>query len=243
MAASKKNPTDKVAPPVLLPGAVQPPPTGGAYASEGSTGVRPGYIPPPRPGITGKDNVSGIVDETGAVNPYYNLNTGPRELLVDMSEVERSTLLNNLYARGFYKSGRPGGGLSDEDEQAVYRLLYTSNLTGVSWSQIYNSGQRSRFSSSSEGSGRARVAATEDLVEIANRTALSTIGRKLSATEASKFSKAYQASQQAEAAGGSTAPTTDVFFKNRIEQKYGAESDGYKYLSAISNVANLMENM
>jgi hypothetical protein len=222
---------------------VQPPPTGGAYASDSSTGVRPGYIPPPRPGITGKDNVSGIVDETGAVNPYYNLNTGPRELLVDMSEVERNTLLRNLYDRGWYKSGRPGGGLSDEDEQAVYRLLYTSNLTGVSWSQIYNSGKRSPFTSSSEGSGRVRVAAAEDLVEIANRTALSTIGRKLSAEEASKFSRAYQASQQAEAAGGATAPSTDVFFKNRIEQQYGAESDGYKYLSAISNVANLMENM
>jgi hypothetical protein len=65
----------------------------------------------------------------------------------------------------------------------------------------------------------------------------------LSAEEASKFSRAYQASQQAEAAGGATAPSTDVFFKNRIEQQYGAESDGYKYLSAISNVANLMENM
>lgn len=245
MAARKQGPTGSTGSgtPVVLPGAVAPPPTGGQYATDSSTGVRPGYIPPPRPGITGKDNVSGIIDETGAVNPYYNLNTGPRELLVDMSEVERNTLLRNLYDRGFYKSGRPGGGLSDEDEQAVYRLLYTSNLTGVSWSQIYNSGQRSRFTSASEGSGRARVAATEDLVEIANRTALSTIGRKLSAEETSKFARAYQASQQAEASGGATAPTTDVFFKNRIEQQYGAESDGYKYLSAISNVANLMENM
>ena len=243
MAPSKKTPTDKVAPPVLIEGAIQPPPTGGGYASDSSTGVSPGYIPPPRPGITGKDNVSGIVMETGKVEPYYNLNTRPRELLNSLSEVTRNTVLRNLYERGFYKSGRPGGGLSDEDEQAVYRLLYTSNLTGVSWSQIYNSGQRSRFTSSSEGGGRARVAATEDLVEIANRTALSTIGRKLSASEAATFSRAYQASQQAEAAGGATAPTTDVFFKNRIEKKYGAESDGYKYLSAISNVANLMENM
>jgi hypothetical protein len=242
MAARKQGSTGSSGP-ILITGAIAPPPAGGQYATDSSTGVSPGYIPPPRPGITGKDNVSGIVDETGAVNPYYNLNTGPRELLNGMSEVNRNTLLRNLYDRGFYKSGRPGGGLSDEDEVAVYRLLYTSNLSGVSWSQIYNSGQRSRFTSASEGSGRARVAATEDLVEIANRTALSTIGRKLSAEETSKFARAYQASQQAEAAGGSTAPTTDVFFKNRIEQQYGAESDGYKYLSAISNVANLMENM
>jgi hypothetical protein len=65
----------------------------------------------------------------------------------------------------------------------------------------------------------------------------------LSPEEASRFSKAYQASQQSEAAGGAAAPSTDVFFKNRIEQQYGGESDGYKYLSAISNVAKLMENM
>ena len=220
-------------------------PGGGSAASSSnsSTGVSPGYIPPPRPGVVGKDNVPGIIDETGTVNDYYNLREGPRELLVGMGEVERATLLKNLYDRGWYKSGRPGGGLSDEDEQAVYRLLYTSNLTGVSWSQIYNSGKRSPFASDSKVGGRTRVAATEDLVEIANRSALSTIGRKLSPEEASKFSRAYQASQQAEAAGGMAAPSTDVFFKNRIEKKYGAESDGYKYLSAISNVAKLMENM
>jgi hypothetical protein len=251
MAARKQNPTGSgtstTTTTPLDPNAyIQNNPFTGSSTASGtntSTGVSPGYIPPPRPGVVGKDNISGIVDETGAVNPYYNLNTGPRELLNGMGEVERSTLLKNLYDRGWYKSGRPGGGLSDEDEQAVYRLLLSSNLTGVPWNQIYSLGKKSPFASAPDGSGRTRVAATEDLVEIANRSALSTIGRKLSAEEASRFSRAYQASQKTEAAGGMTAPSTDVFFKNRIEQKYGAESDGYKYLSAISNVAKLMENM
>ena len=245
MAPRKQNPPNQNDPPVVLPGAINPPPTGGVVTDStgGYTGVAPGFIPPPRPGIRGKDNVSGIVTSEGAVEPYYNLNTGPREELNGMSEVERTTFLRNLYERGWYKSGRPGGGFSDEDADAVSRLLYLSNLTGVSWEQIYQSGKRSPFASAPDGSTRARVAATEDLVEIANRSALSTIGRKLSASEAATFSRAYQASQRAEAAGGMTAPSTDVFFKNRIEQKYGAESDGYKYLSAISNVANLMENM
>jgi hypothetical protein len=246
MAPRKQNPTNN-APPVTIPGAPAVPtvPVGGntTDSTGGYTGVAPGYIPPPRPGIKGKDTVSGIVTSEGAIDPYYNLNTAPREELAAMDEVERNTFLRNLYERGWYKSGKPGGGLSDDDEQAVYRLLYSANLTGVSWDQIYKSGKRSPFASAPDGSARARVAATEDLVEIANRSALSTIGRKLSASEAATFSRAYQASQRAEAAGGMTAPSTDVFFKNRIEQKYGAESDGYKYLSAISNVANLMENM
>jgi hypothetical protein len=214
-----------------------PLPAGGAVTTDVSTGVSPGYIPP-------NSEYSGIIDNKGNKLPFYNLNAGPRELLATMQdEVKRNTFLKNLYDRGWYKSGKPGGGLSDEDEQAVYRLLYSANLTGVSWDQIYTLGKRSPFASAETADKRFRVSATEDLVEIANRTALSTIGRKLSPEEASRFSKAYQASQQSEAAGGAAAPSTDVFFKNRIEQQYGAESDGYKYLSAISNVAKLMENM
>jgi hypothetical protein len=114
----------------------------------------------------------------------------------------------------------------------------------MSWNKVLTSVKQSPFASTSGGRGAGfRPSSTEDLVEIANRTALSTIGRKLSDEETSKFARSYQASQQSEASGGMTAPNTEVFFKNRIEQKYGAESDGYKYLSAISNVARLMENM
>jgi hypothetical protein len=225
------------APPVTIPGTVLPPPTGGAVSSDISTGVSSGYIPP-------NSNYSGIKDEQGNQLPFYNLNSGPRELLTTMQdEVTRNVFLKNLYERGWYKSGRPGGGLSDDDRDAVYRLMYFSNLTGTTWNQVYSLGKKSPFAEAQSADGRFRVAATEDLVEIANRTALSTIGRKLSAEEASKFSRAYQATQQAEASGGAAAPDTNVFFKNRIEKQYGAESDGYKYLSAISNVAKLMENM
>jgi hypothetical protein len=252
MAARKQNPPGQVTPTTLPPvdpnAYIQnnPFPGGGTtpYGTDGSTGVAPGYIPPPRPGVTGNADYSGIINEKGEQLPFYNLNTGPRQLLASMQdEVKRNTFLKNLYDRGWYGTGKPGGGLSDDDEKAVYRLLYSSNLTGVSWNQIFSLGKRSPFANAPDGGGRARVAATEDLVEIANRSALSTIGRKLSAEESSKFARAYQASQQAEASGGMTSPSTDVFFKNRIEQKYGAESDGYKYLSAISNVARLMENM
>jgi len=245
MAARKQNPPSQVTPTTLPPvdpnAYIQnnPFPGGGtaSYGTDGSTGMS-------APGGDIQVNNSGIIDETGKQLPFYNLNTGPRQLLASMQdEVKRNTFLKNLYDRGWYGKGRPGGGLSDDDEQAVYRLLYSANLTGVSYNQILSLGKRSPFANAPDGGGRARVAATEDLVEIANRSALSTIGRKLSTEEASKFARAYQASQQAEASGGMTAPSTDVFFKNRIEQKYGAESDGYKYLSAISNVARLMENM
>ena len=212
--------------------------SGGGYATNSNTGVSDNVIPK---GM-GK---SGITDN-GTTTAFYNLNTFPRELLAGYGtdEVARKNFLKNLYERGWYDGDdKPGGGLSDEDEKAVYRLMYASNLTGMPWNKVLTSVSQSPFASASGRGAGFRPSSTEDLVEIANRTALSTIGRKLSAEETSKFARSYQASQQSEASGGMSAPTTEVFFKNRIEQKYGAESDGYKYLSAISNVARLMENM
>lgn len=214
--------------------------SGGGFATNSNTGVSENFIPK---GMS----KSGITDN-GVTIPLYNLNTYPRELLAGYGtdEVARKTFLKTLYERGWYKGDdKPGGGLSDEDETAVYRLMYASNLTGSPWNKVLTSVSQSPFASApSAGRGAGfRPSSTEDLVEIANRTALSTIGRKLSAEETSKFARSYQASQQAEASGGMAASNTEVFFKNRIEKKYGAESDGYKYVSAISNVAKLMENM
>ena len=249
MAAKKQTPstpttgTTVPAAPSVAPANYQatagPIPTGGSSsATYSNTGVSENFIPK---GAT----TSGITDN-GATTAFYNLNTNPRELLASYGtdEVARKTFLKTLYERGWYKGDdKPGGGLSDEDETAVYRLMYASNLTGAPWNKVLTSVNKSPFASASGKGAGFRPSSTEDLVEVANRTALSTIGRKLSAEESSKFSRAYQASQQAEASGGMSAPSTEVFFKNRIEQKYGAESDGYKYLSAISNVAKLMENM
>jgi hypothetical protein len=215
-----------------------PLPMGGSYATNSNTGVSENFIPK---GM-GK---SGITDN-GTTTAFYNLSTYPRELLASYGtdEVARKTFLKTLYERGWYKGDdKPGGGLSDEDETAVYRLMYASNLTGVPWNKVLTSVSQSPFVSASGKGAGFRPSSTEDLVEIANRTALSSIGRKLTAEESAKFARSYQSSQQSEASGGMSAPTTEVFFKNRIEQKYGAESDGYKYVSAISNVARLMENM
>jgi hypothetical protein len=248
MAAKKQTPstpttgTTVPANPSLAPANYQAAgntlPIGTGYATNSNTGVSENYF------VEG-NKVSGII-ENGQPSPFYNLSTFPRELLASYGtdEVARKTFLNKLYSRGWYKGDdKPGGGLSDEDETAVYRLLYASNLTQTPFTKVLSSVKQSPFVSASGKGAGFRPSSTEDLVEVANRTALSTIGRKLSDEETSKFARAYQSSQQTEASGGMSAPSTEVFFKNRIEKKYGAESEGYKYLSAISNVAKLMENM
>jgi hypothetical protein len=149
-------------------------------------------------------------------------------------------MFNTLYTRGWYAGGKPEGGLGDNDREAMRRLLYISNLQGISWDRTLAAMSKAPVTSEGSGGRVVQVASTEDLMEIANRTALSTIGRKLSDAETRQFSAAYQQAQRGSAYGAEQAPQADVFFRNRIEQKYGADTDAYKYLSAVSSVAKIL---
>jgi hypothetical protein len=121
-------------------------------------------------------------------------------------------------------------------------LLYYSNSQGVDYRSVLATVAKAPISNGT-GARQVQVASSADLMEIANRSALSTIGRKLSENEAQQFARAYQGVQRSSAGASEGAPSADVFFQNRIQQKYGTETDGYKYLSAISNVAKLLESI
>jgi len=239
MAPKPMNPTSPttITPPVPptvpqgLPD-IQLPPRGGQTAtSGGDTGVSPGFIPK---GMT----ESGIRTPEGTVRPFYNLSTNPGEILGGLDDVTRNKITRDLFSRGWYGGLKREGGFGDNDRKAMENLLYYSNISGLSWDTVLNTIAKAPISG---GEGRAQVASTLDLVEVANRTALSTIGRRLSETEAQQFAAAYQGVQQGQ--GSQSAPSADAFFQNRIQQKYGAESEGYKDLTAISNVAKLIEGM
>jgi hypothetical protein len=221
-----------------------PPPEGGTQTS-GSTGVRENYRPPPRqeyPQSRNRPNVSGVIDADGTVLPFYELNTRPGEILGGLDDVSRNNLTDLLYSRGWYGSAKPGGGFDEADRQAMRTLLYYSNTQGVDYWTVLTTLAKAPITSGS-GARQVQVASSADLIEIANRSALSTIGRKLTEAEAAQFAKSYQGVQRSSAGATQAAPSADVFFQNRIQEKYGAESEGYKYLSAISNVAKLLENI
>jgi hypothetical protein len=221
-----------------------PPPTGGTQTS-GTTGVSQGFIPPPRPEYAqtrNRGNVSGIIDPNGTVLPFYELNTKPREILGSLDDVSRKNLVDTLYSRGWYGGSKKGEGFDDTDENAMRTLLYYSNIQGVDYVTVLSTLAKAPISAGS-GARQVQVASSADLIEIANQSALATIGRKLSDAEAAQFARAYQGVQRSSAGASEGAPSADVFFQNRIQQKYGAESEGYKYLSAISNVAKLLESI
>jgi hypothetical protein len=221
-----------------------PPPMGGTQTS-GTTGVSQGFIPPPRaeyPQTKNRGNVSGVIDPDGNVLPFYELNNAPAEILGSLEDVPRANLVNILKSRGWYGGKDSQGGFGENDREALKNLLWFSNTKGVDYLTVLATVAKAPIS---EGTGgrQVQVASSADLIEIANRSALATIGRKLSDAEAAQFARAYQGVQRSSAGASEGAPSADVFFQNRIQQKYGAESEGYKYLSAISNVAKLLESI
>jgi hypothetical protein len=226
-------------------------------ASSGYTGVSENYIPPAQlekgygrieAGLfgdqPGKDRVAGLVGPDNRVYQYYDLNTRPAEILGGLDDISRTKLINTLYTRGWYGRSKPGGGFSDSDRAALKDLLFFSNTQGLTWDRVLNQVAKAPVINGGGEGRRVQVTNTQDLVEVANRTALATMGRKLSPDESKKFAQLYQQSQRADAAGSpEQAPSADVFFQNRITQQYGAETDAYKYMTAISNVSNLLENL
>lgn len=227
----------------------------GGLSTARNTGVSEGYLPPPRlrRPVGGAEavrferegtiqpqfqRVSGIVSPNNEQLPFYDLANKPGELLGTMDDVSRKSFIRTLYSRGWYGDKEPEGGLGDNDIEATRNLLYYSNLQGVTWDTIFNAVRQAPIAAS--GSGRTvQVTSTEDLTELANKVALSTIGRKLNDGEAAQFAKAYQGAQRGQSdTMAVTSPS--VFFQQRLEEKYGAESEGYKYLSAISNVAKVL---
>ena len=230
--------------------------TGGA-TSTGNTGVSQGFLPkdnylaPPQISASGglyspakRTSFSGIVNQDNTVTNFYDLTTAPGEILGSLNDVSRSKLITELQSRGWYGSSKPQGGFGDSDRAAMRDLLYYSNIQGRSFSEVLNTIAKAPITAGGGGGAVKQVSSTEDLVSIANKTALATIGKKLSPEQAKAFSQAYQQAQRADMGGSpQQAPSADVFFQNRIEQQYGAETDAYKYLGAISNVAKLLESL
>jgi hypothetical protein len=229
----------------------------GVSASSGTTGVSEGYKPktnyltPPQISASGglyspgqRTSVSGVVGADNAVSPFYDLTTRPGEILGSLDDVSRSKLITELQSRGWYGSSKSEGGFGDNDRAAMRDLLYYSNVQGRTWDQVLSTVAKAPITGAGGGGAVKQVSSTEDLIAIANKTALATIGKKLSPEQTKAFSQAYQQAQRADMGGApQNAPSADVFFQNRIEQQYGAETDAYKYLGAISNVAKLLESL
>lgn len=163
-------------------------------------------------------------------------------IFADWDEIDLRKNLDKLYRKGWYGSSKPSPtGWKDQDIKAFGDFYRSSKARQVSWEDGLRALDKAPdFELGGGGSGRARPS-SEDLKEILQRTSLETMGKRLDDASAQRLVDSYQGV----AAGASTeqAPSADVFFQNRIESQYGAESESYKYLNAISNVSKVLGSL
>lgn len=221
-------------------------PTGSSSGSSSvtGTGLPSGYMPPPRlqtAGPSGRASVAGLVASDGmTVQPFYQPTRDAAAELAKMDDITRTKVQNLLYAKGWYGSRKPGNGFSDSDRGAMADLLLLANAQGYTWDVLLNKLAKAPSQNLASVSGATRPS-TADLTEVLQRTALETMGRKLDDKSVSQLVSNYQSVYTG--ATTESAPQADVYFKNRIEQQYGTESDAHKYLGAIGNVAQILGSL
>jgi hypothetical protein len=207
-------------------------------------GVPAGYTRAGRePGIY--NIVTGQREQDG----YYDLESMPFTILYGISDdVKREELRKTLFAKGYYRTSKiPTGAVDREDEYAMAELLREANINQTRWDQ-YVDAVKARPDKVTGGAARPRLTVTsaDDIVVIANRLAIETLGRRLKDNEAQTIARLYQAQEQQagmQAAVSRTsvaAPDVTTTVMNTLETKYGGEQEAYGYLQAANRLARLV---
>jgi hypothetical protein len=144
-----------------------------------------------------------LVDEKNRIaRPKYDVRAEPFGVLRELgTNASRRELLDTLYQKGFYSSGKPStNGFSGADQNAVANLLEYANGMGRTWNVALL--EVSSFENERSLSGSVRVSATEDVREYANRDALELLGRTLTRAEFRQVLQQIHAGERAAAGSG-----------------------------------------
>jgi hypothetical protein len=164
-----------------------------------------------------------------------------REILSGLDDIKRNQIQAILQQKGWYGSAKRGNGFANSDLNAFKSLYQVAIAKGTDWQTALGEVAKGPDFFLGGGSNVGRVPSPLDLKEVLQQTALTVMGRKLDDKAVSNLVSSYQSASNGTAS--TTAPAADTFFKSRIEQKYGAESDATKYLSAISNVSKVLGSL
>ena len=148
-----------------------------------------------------------LVDEKNRLaRQQYDPNGEPLGLLRSLGVGERSSLLNTLYQKGFYTSGKPSkNGFSNVDQNALGNLLEYANSMGRTWNVAYLEVQTLENERGLGGAPAVRVSAREDVRQFVDRDSLELLGRRLTRAE---FRQALQMIQDRERAAAGSAEQT-----------------------------------
>lgn len=198
----------------------------------------PNPNPTPAVSVDPKAWAAGI--PTGGVSSAEISNSQIRTILTGLDDVRLKQVQEILKRKGWYGSSERGNGFMPQDLNAFQNFYETAKAKGLDWETALTQVQKGPdFVLGS--SGVNKVPSAIDLKEVLQRTALTVMGKTLDEKAVQNLVSSYQAVSNGTAT--TNAPAADTFFKSRIEQKYGAESDATKYLSAISNVSKVLGNL
>ena len=198
----------------------------------------PNPNPTPAVSVDPKAWAAGI--PTGGVSSAEISNTQIRTILTGLDDVRLKQVQEILKRKGWYGSSERGNGFMPQDLNAFQNFYETAKAKGLDWETALTQVQKGPdFVLGS--SGVNKVPSAIDLKEVLQRTALTVMGKTLDEKAVQNLVSSYQSVSNGTAT--TQAPAADTFFKSRIEQKYGAESDATKYLSAISNVSKVLGNL
>lgn len=177
-----------------------------------------------------------LIDKNGELSrEQYNPSRDAEVELAQMSQGNRIELLNALYQRGFFPS-KTGPSVTGRDNNSVYAMeqfLAAVNPTGYTWDVakpiIFSEFQAIQGAPGSGGAARKySISSDDDIINIANKVAEQTIGRKLSSTEVNKIVGKVQSRERAAGQSNATetqqAPSAQTIAQNQIEQQYGQEA-------------------
>jgi len=198
----------------------------------------PNPNPTPAVSVDPKAWAAGI--PTGGASSAEISNSQIRTILTGLDDVRLKQVQEILKRKGWYGSSERGNGFMPQDLNAFQNFYETAKAKGLDWETALTQVQKGPdFVLGS--SGVNKVPSAIDLKEVLQRTALTVMGKTLDEKAVQNLVSSYQAVSNGTAT--TNAPAADTFFKSRIEQKYGAESDATKYLSAISNVSKVLGNL
>ena len=196
--------------------------------------------PNPSPEASVDPNVWAAGIPTGGASSAEISDQQVRTILAGLDDIKLRQVQGILKAKGWYGSADRGNGFSPTDLNVFQNFYQVAKAKGLDWESALT--QVSKGPDLVLGSsGVNKVPSAIDLKEVLQRTALTVMGRTLDDKAVQNLVGSYQS--VANGTDSTQAPAADTFFKSRIEQKYGAESDATKYLSAISNVSKVLGNL
>ena len=149
-----------------------------------------------------------LVDEKNRIaRQQYDVNGEPLGLLRSFgTNAARRELLDVLYQKGFYTSGKPSAnGFSAYDQRAVGNMLEYANAMGRTWNVARLEIESLENERGLGGAAALKTTSREDIREYVDRDSLELLGRRLTRAEFRQALQMIQARERSPRAGEAQA--------------------------------------